>query len=46
MACRSRYGSRMDELLGEVLAAVEPHRGSGRVADYIPALDEVDPRKF
>ena len=36
----------MDELLAEVLAAVEPHRGSGRVADYIPALAEVDPRKF
>lgn len=36
----------MDDLLGEVLAAVEPHRGSGRVADYIPALAEVDPRKF
>ncbi|MGZ8348357.1 MAG: glutaminase, partial [Allosphingosinicella sp.] len=36
----------MDELLAEVLAAVEPHRGGGRVADYIPALARVDPRKL
>jgi glutaminase len=28
------------------MAAVEPHRGSGRVADYIPALAGVDPHKF
>jgi glutaminase len=27
-------------------AAVAPHIGSGRVADYIPALARVDPRKF
>lgn len=27
-------------------AAVEPHIGSGTVADYIPALARVDPRKF
>ena len=36
----------MEELLAEVLAAAEPQLGSGRVADYIPALAEVDPRKF
>jgi glutaminase len=36
----------MDEILAQVLAAVEPHRGEGRVADYIPALAQVDPRKF
>jgi glutaminase len=36
----------MEELLAEVLAAVEPQRGSGRVADYIPALACIDPRKF
>ena len=36
----------MDRLLAEVLAAAEPHRGSGRVASYIPALAEVDPRRF
>jgi glutaminase len=36
--------------LGELLAAVrqdmQPHFGSGRVADYIPALARVDPRQF
>jgi glutaminase len=36
----------MQELLGEVLAAAEPHLGRGRVADYIPALAEVDPGKL
>jgi glutaminase len=36
----------MDQLLADVLAAVEPHRGSGRVADYIPALAQVDPGKL
>jgi glutaminase len=36
----------MDELLAEVLAKVEPLRGSGRVADYIPALARVDPNKL
>jgi glutaminase len=36
----------MQELLAEVLAEAEPHRGTGRVADYIPALAKVDPNKF
>jgi glutaminase len=36
----------MDEMLAELLKAVEPLRGSGRVADYIPALARVDPNKF
>ena len=36
----------MDELLAEALAAAGPHRGSGRVADYIPALAQVDPNKL
>ena len=36
----------MEELLAQVLAAAEPHRGSGRVANYIPALAKVDPGKF
>ena len=36
----------MHNLLAEVLAAAERHRGSGRVADYIPALAEVDPDKL
>ena len=33
-------------MLAEVLAAAEPLRGSGRVADYIPALARVDPNKL
>ncbi len=36
----------MDALLAEILAAVEPHRGSGKVADYIPALASADPSKL
>ena len=36
----------MEEILAEVLAAAEPHRGSGRVATYIPALAGVDPNKL
>jgi len=36
----------MEELLAEVLAAAEPQRDAGRVADYIPALACVDPRRF
>lgn len=34
------------KILASVEAAVKPHIGSGRVADYIPALACVDPRKF
>ncbi len=36
----------MEQVLAEVLAAIEPYRGSGKVADYIPALACVDPNKF
>lgn len=36
----------LDAILAEVAAAVEPHRGAGKVARYIPALAQVDPRKF
>jgi glutaminase len=36
----------MQDILAEVLAAIEPHRGEGKVADYIPALACVDPNKF
>lgn len=36
----------MQDILAEVLAAIEPHRGEGKVADYIPALACVDPHKF
>ncbi len=34
------------KLMARVEAAVAPHIGSGKVADYIPALAKVDPRKF
>jgi glutaminase len=33
-------------LLASVRADIQPHIGSGRVADYIPALARVDPRQF
>jgi len=36
----------MYDILAEVAAAVAPHRGEGKVADYIPALACVDPMKF
>jgi glutaminase len=36
----------MRDILAKVLAAVEPYRGEGRVADYIPALASADPNKF
>ena len=36
----------MDEILADILSAIEPHRGAGRVADYIPALAKVDPNRF
>jgi glutaminase len=36
----------MDALLAEVLEAAAPHRASGKVADYIPALAGVDPNKL
>ncbi|HEY0116635.1 MAG TPA: glutaminase [Allosphingosinicella sp.] len=36
----------MHDILAQVLAAIGPHRGEGKVADYIPALARVDPRKF
>ncbi len=36
----------MHDILAEVAAAIEPHRGEGKVADYIPALACVDPDKF
>ncbi len=35
-----------DTVLAEISAAVLPHRGTGQVADYIPALAAVDPLKF
>jgi glutaminase len=40
----------MPQNLAEVVAAVgremEEHRGGGKVADYIPALAQVDPKRF
>ena len=36
----------MDALLEEVLGAVAPLRGSGRVASYIPALAAIDPNRL
>lgn len=33
-------------IAARIEAAVAPHIGSGRVADYIPALARIDPRKF
>jgi glutaminase len=36
----------MDALLADVLAVVEPLRGTGRMADYIPALAKIDAGKL
>ncbi len=36
----------MDEILAEILVAAEPYRGTGRVADYIPALAKADPNRL
>lgn len=33
-------------LLQDIAEALEPRRGEGRVADYIPALANVDPKRF
>lgn len=39
-------GLNFDEILTQVARDVEPHRGEGHVADYIPPLARVDPRRF
>jgi glutaminase len=36
----------LTEIVAEVCRDVESHIGAGRVADYIPALSRIDPRKF
>jgi glutaminase len=36
----------IQQMLADALAAAEPERGRGRVADYIPALAQIDPNKF
>lgn len=36
----------LDDLVAVVCEEMQPHRGGGHVADYIPALARVDPRQF
>jgi glutaminase len=36
----------IDAILGEIAAEVRPNLGTGRVANYIPALAKADPMKF
>jgi len=36
----------LSDVAATVLADMQPHLGRGRVADYIPALARVDPRRF
>jgi glutaminase len=36
----------LQALVSEIHAELAPRRGEGRVADYIPALARVDPRRF
>jgi glutaminase len=36
----------LDKLLTTVHADILPHIGEGKVADYIPALAKIDPKKF
>lgn len=36
----------LDDILAKVYADIAPHIGEGRVANYIPALARIDPRKF
>ena len=42
----ARKGQPMDDVLASALAAAAPHRASGRVASYIPALARADPAKL
>lgn len=39
-------GADLDAILQRIAEDVAPHVGSGRVADYIPALARVDPDRF
>lgn len=36
----------LDRVLAGMAEKIEPHRGKGKAADYIPALASMDPRKF
>jgi glutaminase len=46
MASETLEKEGLAEVVAAVAREVEPHRGEGRVADYIPALARVDPRRF
>lgn len=35
-----------DQIVNRVLEKIEPYRGTGQVASYIPALAKADPRQF
>lgn len=35
-----------DAIFAEITKTIEPHRGGGQVANYIPALAAIDPMKF
>ena len=39
-------GIDVQAILDEILDEIRPHLGTGKVADYIPALARVDPGKF
>jgi glutaminase len=41
-----QHGKRLEDIVAQVARAMEPHRGRGRVADYIPALARIDGRRF
>ncbi|MCA3265088.1 MAG: glutaminase, partial [Azospirillum sp.] len=36
----------LQSLVAEIHAELAPRAGEGRVADYIPALARVDPKRF
>lgn len=38
--------ANLEDVVSQVMAAAAPHVGEGKVADYIPALAEVDPKQF
>lgn len=46
--CSAGVGEGMDwqAITARIEAAVTPHIGTGKVADYIPALARIDPTKF
>lgn len=38
--------AQLKQVLATLQRELEPHRGKGKVANYIPALARIDPRKF